>query len=394
MTDLDVLIVGGGIAGLWTLDELTRRGLACALVERTALGDGQTMWSQGIIHSGLKYTLAGALTGSAAAIRDAPDLWKACLRGEREPDLSGAAIRADHCWLWRTGSLASRVGMVGARVGLRVTPENVPPDERPPLLRDLPAVSRVAEPVVDVATVLDAFRARHEGRLILGDVSLERTDAGSGPGVTARVDELVLRARAVVLCAGNGNAGLMDHLGIDPGPRMQVRDLHMVLARGGGLPELHGHCVDLNKTRLTVTTVRDSEGRVVWQIGGEVAEKGVGMEPEELIRFARDEVAACLPGLDLTGVEWATYRAPRAEGRTRTGGRPEGAIVTREGHAIIAWPTKLALAPMLAGEIARHIDQSPHPPGRDPGAPPPALDSSQRPPVARGAWEDAEWCPA
>ena len=39
---LDVVIFGGGIAGLWALDELTDRGYRAALLEAGKLGQGQT----------------------------------------------------------------------------------------------------------------------------------------------------------------------------------------------------------------------------------------------------------------------------------------------------------------------------------------------------------------
>ena len=67
---VDTLIFGGGAAGLWLLDELTRQGSSAVLLEAAKLGQGQTIASQGIIHGGLKYTLQGLLTPSAAAIRD------------------------------------------------------------------------------------------------------------------------------------------------------------------------------------------------------------------------------------------------------------------------------------------------------------------------------------
>ena len=66
---VDTLIFGGGIAGLWLLDELRRAGRSALLVEATALGDGQTISSQGILHSGLKYSLNGLLSSAA---REAP----------------------------------------------------------------------------------------------------------------------------------------------------------------------------------------------------------------------------------------------------------------------------------------------------------------------------------
>ena len=104
---LETLIIGGGIAGLWLLDELHRAGRTALLLERHQLGHGQTAASQGIIHGGLKYTLHGRFTGSAAAIRDAPQLWRDCLEGRRSPDLTHTAVRAQFCHLWRTGSLRS-----------------------------------------------------------------------------------------------------------------------------------------------------------------------------------------------------------------------------------------------------------------------------------------------
>ena len=74
---VDVLILGGGGAGLWLLDDLHRQGYSAALVEASSLGSGQTIASQGIIHGGLKYALNGKAAGSAAkAIRDMPLRWR------------------------------------------------------------------------------------------------------------------------------------------------------------------------------------------------------------------------------------------------------------------------------------------------------------------------------
>ena len=56
---LDALIFGGGAAGLWLLDRLSRDGHHVVLLEARSLGMGQTVASQGIIHGGLKYTLSG-----------------------------------------------------------------------------------------------------------------------------------------------------------------------------------------------------------------------------------------------------------------------------------------------------------------------------------------------
>src|SRR2546421_12750929 len=80
----DVLIIGGGIAGVWILDELRRAGIDAILLEKRALGDGQTVASQGIIHGGLKYMFDGQGSTSVKAIAGMPMIWRGRLGGERE----------------------------------------------------------------------------------------------------------------------------------------------------------------------------------------------------------------------------------------------------------------------------------------------------------------------
>ena len=50
----DIIIFGGGIAGLWLLNRLHNEGYQAILLETEALGGSQTIASQGIIHGGLK----------------------------------------------------------------------------------------------------------------------------------------------------------------------------------------------------------------------------------------------------------------------------------------------------------------------------------------------------
>ncbi|HEY6200467.1 MAG TPA: FAD-dependent oxidoreductase, partial [Candidatus Binatia bacterium] len=52
---LDVLIFGGGAAGLWCLERFRSAGYHALLLESAALGCGQTIAAQGIIHGGGKY---------------------------------------------------------------------------------------------------------------------------------------------------------------------------------------------------------------------------------------------------------------------------------------------------------------------------------------------------
>lgn len=387
--DLDVLIFGGGAAGLWLLDDLVRAGHRVLLLEAHQLGSGQTVASQGIIHGGLKYTLGGLLTPSARSIREMPLVWRECLAGEREPDLSSTRRRAEYCHLWQTSSVSSRAAMIGARAGLRIAPVPLAPEARPEPLRACAGmVARLDEQVIEPASFIAVLADRNERRILKIDAAsgLEICTVGAGVVDLVRLinpatgDALDVRASRLVLTAGAGNDDLRRAAGLTM-PRMQRRPLHMVLLRGD-LPVLNGHCVDGLHTRATITTARDFADRVVWQVGGRISEDGVGMDRATLLRAARRELEQVLPGLCFAGVEWSSYAVDRAEAAAR-GRRPESVDVRAEGCVITGWPTKLALAPALVAAIRAHLP-APHAPAQAENG---MLDGWPRPAVAAPPWE-------
>jgi len=404
---LDALLIGGGIAGLWTLHALLARGYRAILVEPFALGRGQTISSQGIIHGGLKYTLAGLMNPSAEAIREMPAIWRDCLAGQRSPDLSAAGVRAQRCSLWGVGSLRSQAGMIGARIGLRVAPVTLSRSERPTILAQSPGtVARLDEQVIDPGAVLAALARACTGSVLRIDPELgldfDLPDSGRLRTVTLhapRSDQtgrplraVILRPARIILTAGAGNDLLRRRLGLR-GDAMQVRPLRMLLVRGpssgpGALAELNGHCVDGARTKVTITAALDTPDRRVWQVGGDLAERGATLSHAELLALGRRELLEALPALDTRHLEWTTYRADRAEAATGAGARPDDATVIAEGNILTAWPTKLALAPRLAQRVLDHL-------------PAPAADSQpatglrpladwDSPPVARPPWETAD----
>ena len=401
----DVVIFGGGVAGLWLLDELVRRGHDAVLLEASRLGSGQSIAAQGIIHGGLKYSLAGSTTGSALGVKQMPGVWADCLAGRRDPDLGDVTVRSQTCLLWRGKSLGSRLGFLGARLGLEVTPRMIPPGERPDVLVDHSgSVAVIDEQVIDPASLLASLAARHPHRLFLYDpVHTDWRLAGPGQVVELRIRHpwdslpgatLQIAPRSVVLAAGSGNAMLRERAGLATGA-MQRRPLHMVMVRGevGRLPELCGHQVDGAHTRMTITSSVDPAGRTVWQLGGQVAEDGVSMGRRELVAHAARELAEVLPGLDLAPLEATSYRVDRAEAATEGGRRPETQSLLIDGNTITAWPTKLALAPALAAQVAGVLDRM-----APPAVPGVSVDLEAidwpRPEVAQPPWETAtDWLP-
>ena len=358
---LDTLILGGGAAGLWLLDNLTRHGHSALLLEANALGHGQTVASQGIIHGGLKYSLAGLLTDSADAIKHLPQLWRDCLAGRARPDLSHTALRSEFCHLWSTDSIMSRLGKLGASLALTVKPTSLPREEWPQLLTNCAgSVSRLDEQVIVPTSFVADLASQHRHRIL-------KIDAVNGLRFDVRVNgrvscvtlteeathrTLEIQPKSVVLCAGQGNATLRTMLGLSA-HAMQRRSLHVTMARGP-LPWFNGHCVDGGKTRITITSDTDSQGRTIWQLGGQVSEDGVAMERGALIAHVKKELFAVMPDantIDFSKVQWSTYCIDRAEGAMRNHQRPADAVILHEGNVITCWPTKLVLAPQASQRI-------------------------------------------
>jgi FAD dependent oxidoreductase len=357
----DAVIFGGGVAGLWLLDELLRKGCSAILLESRALGSGQTVASQGIIHGGLKYTLQGMLTRSAVNVSEMPGLWRECLTGVRAPHLRSTRVRSESCYLWRTESLGSRLGMIGARFGLAVVPQSLDEIERPTLLKDCPGtVALLQEQVISPQSLIQNLHDLNKNQILQYDpehgLEIETSIAGDISRILisgTNRPELVLEPEHVVLAAGGGNGLLRTRCGLN-NPEMQLRPLHMLMLRGN-LPVLNGHCVDGAKTRVTITSDRDSLGRTLWQVGGQVSETGVGLSRSELIELGQRELEAVIPGIDLSEVEWGSYRVDRAERVMPGGKRPESYQILRERNISTVWPTKLVLAPVLAEEVAATI---------------------------------------
>ncbi len=387
---IDVAIVGGGVTGLWTLALAVRRGLAAVLFERTSLGDGQTIASQGILHAGVKYALPGEAAREARALGEAARVWDACLSGHGEIDLQTVRILSTRTHLWTAPEAGARLAARGAAAVFRSSVRRLRGTEVPSAFASAPRgveVYEADERVIEPADLVRALAAAGEERVCqVDEARLEPAASDSWACVVRFGDEVVrVQAASVVLAAGDGNAALL--AGITAADStMQRRPLHQVMIDRAPV-RVFGHCVGLSGVpRLTVTSA-SWQDRTVWYLGGGIAESGVDLSASEQVDRAKSELAACLPWLDLHEARWATLRIDRAEGRMAGRKRPESFIVRRFGNVSVVWPTKLALAPLAAAEVAA----SWHDAGTN--ADVRALQGRDVPPVARPPWErpDVEW---
>ena len=385
--NVDVAIIGGGIAGLWLLARLRQRGYGALLIENGRLGDGQTVCAQGIIHGGAKYSLGGQISASTTAIAGMPELWWRSLLGKGDIDLRAARLLADHQYLWATRAPTSRLAAFFASKLMRSRMEKVA-DDVPAVLRHPEfrgVVYRLDEPIVDVASVLAAFAERYHESIVLNQGPVTPKADGTLTLRHAGQATWVIRPTCTVFTAGAGNAAL-------PWATLQLRPLHMVMARGPALPGLlYAHCLGASDVpRLTVTSHYDATGRLVWYLGGGLAEDGVQRDRREQIHAARRELETLIPWANWSRAEFATFTIQRAEAQQPRGNRPAEPGIARDGRVLAAWPTKLALAPLLAErieEMLRTLGARPRPVDLR------ALADWPRPDIAVPPWdrEDLEW---
>ncbi|WP_070885156.1 NAD(P)/FAD-dependent oxidoreductase [Pseudomonas argentinensis] len=382
----DVLIVGGGVAGLWLNARLRAKGYATLLVERESLGGGQSVKSQGIIHGGAKYALHGALSGASEAIADMPRRWREALDGNGELDLSGVRLLSDAHYLWSPGTLAGNLTSFFASKAVRGRVDQVKGEQLPPALQHPKfrgKVYRLAELVVDVPSLIARLAELAGDNLLAADDIQALHENGQLVGL--RVDGREIRAQRIVLSAGRGNADLLASLEVAQ-PNQQLRPLHMVMVKGPSLKPLYAHCLGGGpKPRITVTSHPSADGEWVWYLGGDLAEAdGVARDEAAQIEAARKELTQLLPWIDLSTARWATLRVERAEPAQSGLVRPDNAFLSDQGALLVGWPTKLALAPDFADRVLSHLERDGIRPATHAAVP-----ELPRPVIGRTAWEAA-----
>ncbi|MCU7835147.1 MAG: FAD-dependent oxidoreductase [gamma proteobacterium symbiont of Taylorina sp.] len=366
---VDIAIIGGGIAGLWTLARLRQLGYQVILLEADELACQQTGASQGIIHGGTKYALTGKLTHSSQSIQKMPQRWKACLEGQGEIDLSQAKKLSDHQYLWSNKNLAARLtGFFASRVmSSRMKSLSSHEFAAPFDADDFNGVLyQLDEPVLDIQSVIESIRKQYEtlifqlniDQISAADESYELKDSRQN---------IAISAQRLILTAGSGNEQLLDSLQLKQ-PEMQRRPLFMPMlkARASILPRIYAHCLGasaLPKMTITAYTLPVSssqagEDEVVWYLGGEIAEKGVGRTLDEQISAAKQALQELMPWMNFSQCQWSALAIERAEPKMSDGSRPVEPAVFRKDNVITAWPVKLAMTPVMVDKIIEQLESA------------------------------------
>ena len=381
--DCDIIIVGAGIAGLWTGRLLRQAGYNVLILAGQAIGADQSIAAQGMIHGGQKYVLGGNSSAHAAAIAAMPAHWDSCLAGAGDIDLRAVEILSPQQIMWPAGKFMAGMASFAAAKLVQAATRKLAKADWQEILRTQPGftgpVYALPEKVLAMKSLLAALAQNLRPRIVQARAESTRADG------TVVLAGKILRAQIIVNAAGSGNAWLPPIK-----PSTQSRPLRQVMVQSMPWP-IFGHGIIAHpKPRVTITSHPDGKGGYIWYLGGGIAERAANLPADAAIISAKSELAAIFPALNWSDKLWATWHGNRAEAASMDGHLPEGPVCQQTGQVITAWPSKMTFAPALAAEIMQRVRAM----GIVPRA---AADFTGIGPVADFApypWEDAAWQPA
>jgi hypothetical protein len=364
----DIVIIGAGISGLWTLRTLKARGYDTVLLERDAIGSGQTIASQGIIHSGLKYALGGKISSVAKTISEMPQRWREVLK--------------DDCLSAPSQNLLIPKGFVGNVVKLAAekmletrAQEHLPSEIKSAGFEG--SVIRMDEPVLNIQKTLQALAEPH-------CTCIRKANRISFSNEAVNCDGNIIHAKAFIFTAAESNYAIARELGHDDNLETKARPLLMGMMKNAPFP-LYAHLVGTSdKPVATITTHKTKDGTLVWYVGGAVAERKKEAAEYETYNAIKKAFSKYMPAVDLSNIGWATLQIDRIEGKSGPT-MPDTPTIHQAENAIYAWPTKLTFAPLLADRVAQRL-QNVEPSGIN-------SDWSFLPQagIAETPWDTTEW---
>ncbi|MDX1619834.1 MAG: glycerol-3-phosphate dehydrogenase/oxidase [Nitriliruptorales bacterium] len=211
-SELDVLVVGGGITGVGVALDAAARGYRTALVERDDLASGTSSRSSKLVHGGIRYLAQGDLAMVAESVRERDRLRRLAPHLVRPLPFALPTPTASRRWELKAGMLIYDALAFGRNVRRHQRLDLTA------LLHDAPGLARWTEGggyrYFDCQTddarlnLTVALAARRHGALVANHVEVRELLASRGRVVGALVEdrlsgqELTLRARWVVSATG------------------------------------------------------------------------------------------------------------------------------------------------------------------------------------------------
>ncbi len=351
----DIAIFGAGIAGLWAFNRLKTMGYDVVLFEVETIGGGQTIASQGIIHSGMKFSLAGKVNKLAKSISAMPERWRAALDGSGEINLSATKINATSQQLLIPKGFMGDLTNIITRKTFGDSMQNLPAGKWSDNIKNSGfngSIVNMGELVLDVPSLIRSLSAPYKD-------SIRKITKEQAAEPFKFLNDNNITAKRIIFTSAGSNEKIAQNNANDKGLKTQARPLLQGIMKNAPFP-LYAHLVGkTDKPVVSITTHEMNDGTLVWYLGGGVAERKADSDPREVYKAAQKAFASYLPTIDFSDSKWAVLSIFRIEGKSNTDSwMPDTPTIHKTDEALYCWPTKLTFAPMLCDMILDDLEKA------------------------------------
>jgi hypothetical protein len=260
--------------------------------------------------------------------------------------------------MWSAGKQASKLTTFFATKALRGRIESLKAKNYPAVFSNKNfkgSVYKLVDVVLDAPSLIANLQANAKDKIFSVDWSQSKLESIDGNAKLC-VNGIEIVTKKIIFAAGKGNSDLMAMLKLEQ-PAMQLRPLRQVVIKHSNNHMLYAHCIGASLSaspRLTISSHQCIDGKTAWYLGGDLSTDGVALSSDQLIAKAKTEINNLFPWLDWSEAQWATLYIDRAEPQQKGLIKPDNAFAKSAGKDIIvAWPTKLTLAPSLTIEVSK-----------------------------------------
>lgn len=367
--EVDVVVIGGGIAACWTTLTLRSEGYSVLMLTEAEIGGAQSSHSHVYVHGGHLYrregtaSVAGLGNSLISDLQWATRLWDNWL--EASPERIARVTAAPRLGVFgfpsRPKARAARV--VWEHYGLQYQTRTKEPPA-PFVGGRQTRFFDVEAHCLSATAIFEEMRAAIESCLVAGNrTTFVTLPDGSVDSIRIETQEgfIDVRSRMVLLAAGAGNKGLLRWFPNRFGVKPVERNAFMFVMQGPRelLPDLSGIFSINDDDGLFIVSRKVDEDENCWLISDSCRHG----KAQAWLAYLRTELDENVPALmaDPAALRWGFYHAPKAE--------PEGAkafasevksvtVVPVAPNVFVGWPIKLTLAPVLAQDFLSHVHRA------------------------------------
>lgn len=346
----DAVVIGGGICGVWVHSLLKQKGYSCLLLEKDKIGGEQSLLSQGILHRGMKYLLGGVFSDISDSLTKATKFWQQALAGVGALDLSDTEILAKQQLLWCQDNLLSNF--------ITTTTKNFFKSQTKTLEQELAWLPNkktafwLQETILNGYSLFENFYKQQQQdyyQLTVSSSNCQIVEQQNTICLQFKIPQIKIVTKKIILAAGAGNIDLAQFLGIQQ--EIQLRPLRMFLVEHSLPLKIYGHClINSSKPLFTISSHETNSNKMIWYLGGKIAEDGCKLNVVEAIQKAKKIIQQNIK-VKLKNDNWKIVDINRAEPQQKKISLPNQVFVKKFQKTILCLPIKLTLTPIVAEKV-------------------------------------------